>query len=207
MTRRQLSIAFAVMTLTSVPVWAQSGASGQPGPARLRGTIDAVAADSLEVTLRGGNKVHVAVPASVRTTYVIPAKMSDIQPNSYIGTAAAPQPDGSLKALEVQVFPPSMRGVGEGHRPYDLEGGGSTMTNGTIGTLVGTKDRVATVKYGNEEKKVLIPDDVPVISYEPTDRAALKVGAKVIINGQRSADGTVTAASISIGKDGLTPPM
>ena len=77
----------------------------------------------------------------------------------------------------------------------------------TIGNLVGTKDGVATVKYGNEEKKVLIPDDVPVISYEPTDRTALKAGAKVIINGQRSPDGTVTAASINIGKDGLTPPM
>ena len=63
------------------------------------------------------------------------------------------------------------------------------------------------MRYGNEEKKVLIPDDVPVISYEPTDRTALKAGAKVIINGQRSADGTVTAASISIGKGGLTPPM
>jgi hypothetical protein len=207
MTRRQLLTACIVTGLSSAPAWAQSGAGTQPGPARLRGTIDAVSGDSVEVTLRGGNKVHVAVPANVRTTYVIPAKMSDIQPNSYIGTAAAPQPDGSLKALEVQVFPPSMRGRGEGHRPYDLEGGASTMTNGTIGTLVGTKDRVATVKYGNEEKKVLIPDDVPVISYEPTDRTALKPGAKVIINGQRSADGAVTAASISIGKDGLTPPM
>src|SRR5689334_25091864 len=119
MMRRRLLTACAVMALTSAPAWAQSGASsGQPGRARLRGTIDAVSAESLEVTLRGGSKVHVAVPANVRTTYVIPAKMSDIQPNSYIGTAAAPQPDGSLKALEVQVFPPSMRGVGEGHRPY-----------------------------------------------------------------------------------------
>jgi hypothetical protein len=207
MTRRQLFITCAVLALTKAPAFAQSGAGTQPGPARLRGTIDAVNGDSLEITRRGGKKVHVAVPGNVRTTYVIPAKMSDIKPNSYIGTAAAPQPDGSLKALEVQVFPPSMRGVGEGHRPYDLEGGGSTMTNGTIGTLVGTKDRVATVKYGNEEKKVLIPDDVPVISYEPTDRTALKAGAKVIINGQRAADGTVTAASINIGKNGLTPPM
>jgi hypothetical protein len=207
MMRLQLLKACALLALTTAPVLAQSGAGGQPGPARVRGTVDAVSGDSLDVTVRGGNKVHVVVPAKVRTTYVIPAKMSDIQPNSYIGTAAAPQPDGTLKALEVQVFPPSMRGIGEGSRPYDLEGGGSTMTNGTIGTLVGTKDRVATVKYGNEEKKVLIPDDVPVISYEPTDRSALKVGAKVVINGQRSADGTVTAASISIGKGGLTPPM
>jgi Domain of unknown function (DUF5666) len=208
MTRRsRLLTACALLALTSAPALAQSGAGGQPGPARLRGTIEAVSADSLDVTVRGGNKVHVVVPANVRTTYVIPAKLSDIQPNSYVGTAAAPQPDGTLKALEVHVFPPSMRGTGEGFRPYDLEGGGSTMTNGTVGTLVGTSGRTATVKYGNDQKKVLIPDDVPVVSFEPTDRSALRLGAKVIINGQRSSGGTVTAASINIGKDGLTPPM
>jgi Domain of unknown function (DUF5666) len=207
MNRRELLSLSGVLALTSVPALAQSASGGQVGPTRLRSTIDAVSGDSLDVTVRGGNKVHVLVPANVRTTYVITAKLSDIQPNSYIGTAAAPQPDGTLKALEVHVFPPSMRGSGEGFRPYDLEGGGSTMTNGTVGSLVGTSGRVATVKYGNEEKKVLIPDDVPVVSFEPTDRSALKPGAKVIINGQRSPDGTVTAASINIGKDGLTPPM
>ena len=171
----------------------------------LTGHNNAVSRDSLDVTLRDGNKVHVVAPANVRTTYVIDAKLSDIQPNSYIGTAAAPQPDG-LKALEVGVSTQHPRG-GKGFRPYDLKGGGSTMTNGTVGSLVGTNGRIATVKFGNEQKKVLIPDDVPVVSFEPTDRSALKPGAKVIINGQRLPDGTVTAASINIGKDGLTPPM
>jgi hypothetical protein len=100
-----------------------------------------------------------------------------------------------------------MRGTGEGFRPYDLQGGGSTMTNGTIGSLVGTSGRVATVKYANGEKKVLIPDDVPVVAFEPTDRSALKPGAKVVINGQRAQDGTVTATTVIVGKDGLTPPL
>lgn len=73
------------------------------------------------------------------------------------------------------------------------------MTNGMVGTLVGTSGRVATVKYGKEEKKVLIPDDVPVVSFEPADRSAPKPGAKVIINGQRSADGrSLPEASTSV---------
>jgi len=159
------------------------------------------------VSVRSGGKVHVLLPGTLRTTYVVAAKLSDIQPNSFIGTAAAPQPDGTLKALEVHVFPPSMRGTGEGFRPYDLDGVGSTMTNGTVGSLVGTSGRVATLRYGNEEKQVLIPEDVPVVSFEPTDRSALKAGAKVVVNGQRAADGTVTVATVNIGKDGLTPPM
>ncbi len=205
--RNQLSrVLIAVIGLTGTAV-AQPAPSGQPGPARLRGTIEAASATELTLVTRRGGKEHVALPPVLRTTYVLAAKLSDIQPDSYIGTAAAPQPDGTLKALEVHVFPPSMRGSGEGFRPYDLEGGGSTMTNGTVGSLVGTNGRVATVKFAEGEKKVLIPDDVPVVLFEPTGRDAIKAGAKVVINGQRVADGTVTAASVNIGKDGLTPPM
>jgi hypothetical protein len=194
------------LAILSGAVLAQPAPPSQSGAARLRGAIDSVSDRAMDMTVRGGAKVHVLLPANVRTTFVVPAKLSDIQPNSYIGTAAAPQPDGTQRALEVHVFPPSMRGSGEGFRPFDLEPG-STMTNGTVGSLVTTDGRVAIVKYGNEEKKILIPDDVPVVSFEPTDRSALKAGAKVIVSGQRAADGTVTATSINIGKDGLTPPM
>ena len=206
-TPRRLLAVYVGLALISGAALAQPIPAAQPGPVRLRGTIEAASDDALDLLIRGGGKIHVLLPGTLRTTYVVAAKLSDIQPNSFIGTAAAPQPDGTLKALEVHVFPPSMRGAGEGFRPYDLDGGGSTMTNGTVGSLVGTSGRIATVKYGNEEKKVLIPDDVPVVSFEPTNRSALQVGVKVVANGQRGADGTVTVTAVNIGKDGLTPPM
>lgn len=205
--RRRFLAAYVGLALVSGAALAQPVSAAESGPIRLRGTIEAASDGALDLSVRGGSTVHVLLPGTLRTTYVVAAKLSDIQPDSFIGTAAAPQPDGTLKALEVHVFPPSMRGTGEGFRPYDLEGGGSTMTNGTVGSLVGTTGRTATVRYGNEEKKVLIPDDVPVVSFEPTDRSALKAGAKVVVNGQRAADGTVTVAAVNIGKDGLTPPM
>ena len=34
-----------------------------------------------------------------------------------------------------------------------------------------------------------------------------KQGDKVVVNGQRATDGSMTVASISVGKDGLAPPM
>lgn len=189
-------------TLLMKPVLAQ------PGPARLRGTIDGVSGDGLDMTTRSGTKAHILLSASVRTTFVIAAKMSDIAPGSYIGTAATREPDGTLRALEVHVFPPSMRGRGEGFHPFEVEGGGeATMTNGTVGNLVTATGRVATVRYGDGEKQVLIPDDVPIVSFEDADLSALKPGAKIIVTGSRGADGTVTAATINVGKDGLTPPM
>jgi hypothetical protein len=197
-----LAAALALAGLTSAGASAQQAAA----PARLRGTIDAVSGDTLQLTLRNHTKATAQLPANARVTWLTEAQPSDIQQGSYVGTAAVPQPDGTLKALEIQVFPPSMRGVGEGTRPWDT-GAGSSMTNGTVGSLVNANGRTITITYKGGEKKVVIPNDVPIVTYAPADRSALTPGAHVIVNGTRAADGTVTAANVSVGKNGLVPPM
>jgi hypothetical protein len=203
--RLLLTLAGAAFFAMSFGV-ASTHAQGTGTPARLRGTIDEVATDGLQLTLRDNTKTTVKLPANVRIVWLTEAQPGDIQKGSYVGTAAIPQPDGSLKALEVQVFPPSMRGIGEGTRPWDT-GPGSSMTNGTVGSLMSANGRVITITYKGGEKRVLVPDGVPIVTYEPADRAALTVGAHVLINGTRAADGTFTPISISVGKNGLVPPM
>lgn len=173
---------------------------------RLRGTIQSVAGDELQLTLRNSKKANVTLPQDLRVTWLLTAPIDDIQPGSYVGTAAIAQPDGTLKAMEVQVFPPSMRGVGEGTHPWDM-GADSSMTNGTVGSLVKANGRTITITYKGGEKKVVVPDNVPIVTYQPTDRTALTKGAHVLINGTRTADGSVVANYISVGKDGLVPPM
>ena len=86
-------------------------------PARLRGTIDAVSSTTLDLTLRNGTKAKVALPEGTRMTWLTVTNPAEVKTGSYIGTVTVPQADGSLKALEVQVFPPAMRGAGEGSRP------------------------------------------------------------------------------------------
>jgi hypothetical protein len=199
-----MMLAFAAGLCLSTSAFAQTPAAGTP--ARLRGKIDAVTADTIQLTLRNGTKESVKLPADLRVTWLTVAQPSEIKEGSYIGTAAVLQPDGTLKALEVQVFPPAMRGVGEGTRAWDL-GPQSSMTNGTVGSLVASTGRTITITYKGGEKKVLVPDDVPIVTYEPTDRAALTPGANVLINGTRAADGAVTAGNVSVGKAGLVPPM
>ena len=108
----------------------------------------------------------------MRLTWLTVAQPDNIKEGSYIGTAAVPQADGTLKALEMQVFPASMRGVGEGTRDWDL-GAGSSMTNGTVGSLVNANGRTITITYKGGEKKVVVPDDVPFVTYEPADRSGL----------------------------------
>ena len=202
MLSKRVLLTLAIGVSFAASAFAQSSGSR----ARLRGEIDAISGDTLHLNLRDGEKARVALPTNVRVTWITVAKPSDIAKGSYIGTAAIPQPDGTLRALEIQVFPPRMRGIGEGSRPFDLAPG-STMTNGTIGSMVSANGRTITITYKGGEKKVFVPDDVPFVSYAPAARSALTPGAHVIVNGIRSANGIVTANSVSVGQNGLVPPM
>jgi hypothetical protein len=177
-----------------------------PTPSRLRATIDSVTATTMTVTPRSGAPTTIALPPDVPVAAVTIAKISDIKPGSYIGTAAAPQADGTQKALEVHVFPPSMVGSGEGFRPWD-SAPNSTMTNGTVGDLVGSHGRTLTVKYNGGEKTVIVPEDVPIVSIEPGTRGLLTPGAHVIVFANKGTDGGLTAMRILAGEHGLTPPM
>jgi hypothetical protein len=88
-------------------------------PVRVRGTIDSVHAQTMTVTSRDGQKIALAIAPDVLVTAIIAANITDIKRGSYIGTAAVPHADG-VRAFEIQVFPDSMRGVGEGDHPWDL---------------------------------------------------------------------------------------
>jgi len=192
------------LALSLLLAGAASAADGTP--VRVRGTIDQVDGPVLQITGRTGEKLTVTMAAGVKIAEVSKIDISAIKPNSYIGTAAAPLPNGDLKALEVHVFPESMRGTGDGHRPFDL-GPNSTMTNGTVGSVVGSSDRTLTVKYEGGEKKVIVPADVPIVTFEPGSAADVKPGAKVIIFALKAADGSLSTDRVNVGKDGLTPPM
>ena len=88
-----------------------------------------------------------------------------------------PQPDGSQKAMQVMIFPESMRGTGEGHRPWDRPG--STMTNGTVDATVGSVDgQTFKVKYKDGEKMIVVPPDSVIRAYEIGSRDDLKPGAQ-----------------------------
>ncbi|CAB3765004.1 hypothetical protein [Paraburkholderia humisilvae] len=175
-------------------------------PTGVRGTITSFTGDDLKVHTRDGKDLDVKVPQDTAVRGVTLAKINEIKPNSYIGTAAIPQANGTLKALEVHVFPESMRGTGDGHRPWDL-GANSSMTNGTVGNVVVSNGRTITVNYKGGEKKIYVPEDVPIVALEPGDKSLLVPGAKVVLFAHKEADGSLTANFISAGKNGVTPPM
>ncbi|AYN28312.1 hypothetical protein M976_00966 [Buttiauxella ferragutiae ATCC 51602] len=174
----------------------------------IRGTIDSVNDHSVIITTRQGEKLDVVLTDKTKVNSISEAKISDIKPDSFIGTAAVQQADGTLKALEVHVFAPSLRGSGEGFNPFEsADGNVNTMTNGTVGKLVNSQGRTMTVKVKDMEKTVIVPDDVPVVLITPGSRNLLQPGTKVMVHAAKDDKGQLVARGISAGKNGLTPPM
>jgi hypothetical protein len=178
-----------------------------PTPTRVRGTIEAVDGNVLAVKSRGGEDVKLNMTGDVNVVGIARIALSDIKVGSFIGTTTVPGPDGSQNAVEVHVFPESMRGTGEGSRPYDLRPN-STMTNATVAeSVVGNDGHTLTIKYRGGEKKVVVTPETPVVTYVPADKSDLKPGAKVVAFMKKLPDGSLETSRVSVGRDGLTPPM
>ncbi|ACS87478.1 hypothetical protein [Musicola paradisiaca] len=182
-------------------------APAKPQPP-VRGTITAVTDSQLQLTDRSGQNIDAMLTAQTRVMSIAKANPGDIKPDSFIGTAAIPQPDGTLKALEVHVFDASLRGTGEGFRPWEsADGKSGTMTNGTVGKLVNSNGRTLTVTYNGGQKTVIVPDDVPIVTIAPGDRSLLKPGAHIVLFSRLDDQGKRVALAVSAGKDGTVPPM
>jgi hypothetical protein len=178
-----------------------------PTPSRVRGTIEAAEGDTLAVKARSGEDYRLHVNGDTKVVGITKISLSDIKVGSFIGTTTVPGPDGGANAVEVHVFPEEMRGTGEGSRPFDLRPN-STMTNATVAeSVVGNDRHTLLVKYKDGEKKVVVSPDTPVVTYVPADKSELKAGAKIIAFFKKLPDGSFEANRISVGLNGLTPPM
>jgi hypothetical protein len=175
---------------------------------RVRGTIEKVDGNVLTVKTREGQEVKVKLADNARVLGLDKASIDDVKQGSYVGVSAMPQTDGSQKALHVHIFLEAQRGLAEGFGPWDSRPN-STMTNATVDTLVtGTDGRTLTVKYKDGNKKIVVPPDAPIVKYVPGNKDELKPGAKVMVfAGIKQADGSIETPNISVGLNGLTPPM
>jgi hypothetical protein len=199
---RPLVIAAAVMASSLYAI-----AQQPPSPSRVRGTIEAVDGDVLAVKSRSGEDFKLHMAGDMRLVGITKISLDDIKVGSFIGTTTVPGPDGGANAVEVHVLPENMRGTGEGSRPFDLRPN-STMTNATVAdSVTGNDGHTLIVKYKDGEKKVVVSPETPVVTYVPADKSELKAGAKVIAFIKKLPDGSFEANRISVGLNGLTPPM
>jgi hypothetical protein len=199
--RIALAAAFAV---------ALAPALAQNAPvASARATIQTVSADgtALNVRTRAGEDRTIHLNPKTRFALVIPATLADVKPGSFIGVAALPGEGNELKAMEVHIFPEAMRGTGEGFRPFDLAPK-SSMTNGNISARVdATTGPKLTVTYKGGEQTIVVDPKTPIVALAPGAQTDLKPGAAIIARGPKQGDGSIDAAFVLVGKDGLVPPM
>jgi hypothetical protein len=173
----------------------------------LRGVIEKVDGRSVLAKSAKGEELKLNLADKVLVAAVVKASTADIKPGLFIGSGAMPQPDGSQKAIEVHIFAESMRGTGEGHRPWD-GAPNSTMTNGTVGvTVAGVDGPVVTIQYKDGEKKIIIGPNVPIVRYEIADTGAITPGAPfTAVATDKEADGSFDVSRINVGRDGASPP-
>ena len=126
---------------------------------------------------------------------------------TFVGTASMPQADGSLKSLELVIFPEALRGRGEGHRPWDLQPN-SKMTNGNVDAAVKAVDgETLTLSYKGGEQKITITETTPIVTFGPATVADITPGAVVFVPADKKPDGSIDAQAVVVGKDGVAPPM
>jgi hypothetical protein len=180
-----------------------------PPTVRVRGTIEMVHGELLTVKSRNGSTETINLAEKARVTAMVKASLTDIKVGDFIGVTAMPQPDGSQKAIGINIFMAAQRGVVPARfSPWDREPG-STMTNATVEAIVaGIKGQTMMVKYSNGEKKIIVPLNAPIVRFAPGNMGDLKPGAQIFIfAGKKMQDGTIMAGAIDVGRNGVAPPM
>jgi hypothetical protein len=181
--------------LFSAPAFAQ---------AHIRGTLTEVKDGTIGVQNLKGETVSIKLAGDAGLFLVTKADISAVQSGKFVGITSFEQ-DGKRVAREVHVFDDSLRGLAEGHYPWDLEAKPNMMTNANISKIdsVGA-DRVVKVEYKGGEQTISIPTDATVVSFVKAPADQLAVGRKVFIVMKKDVP---EAAAVVIGAEGIKPPM
>lgn len=212
---------FAAAAAPAAPAMAQDGptstsrdeAAAQPAPAQpavrqIRGVIQAVDGEMITVAQDGAPNV-IALQSETVISVLKPIAVTDIQPGAFIGTANVGRTDGAGTSLEVHVFPPEMRGTGEGH--HAVPGQKAMMTNGEVTNVVAdAKIQELDIRYAGPDgpvtRHVLVPPGTPVIAISRGDPSMLQPGVAVSVM-VASAPGGLVAIGFTLGEGGKPPPL
>jgi hypothetical protein len=227
--KRILGLAIAASALASTAAFAATGT-----PERLRGTIASATANSMTVDTYANKPVTITLTGNTKYLQVEKSDLNKIEKGSFIGTATK-DVGGTQVALEVVIFPPSMRGAGEGHYAWDkipdttLSAGAQTsssMTNGNVSAVstsvpdvnsAMTNGNVSAsrsqggvthlvVTYNGGQQDVLVPPTAPIVTYRPGTESLVAKGSDVFVKATQTGSGLV-ANAVAVGVGGIKPPM
>lgn len=177
----------------------------------VRGTLQAASENGLVVRTRTGEVLGLALKEGAGIFVTTPAGIGDIGQGDYVGLTSI-DAGGRRVAIGAHLFAPELRGLGEGHMPWDLVEGPNTMTNATVAEVreVG-QDRELTVSYGEggrtATQTIMLPPDVPLARLERAPRPdVLEAGRKVFVMVEAPRNGVPQAVAVVV-EQGAAPPM
>jgi hypothetical protein len=180
----------------------------------VRGTVASASPTQLVVATPTGN-VTVALAQPVQVYSRQPATLADVKDNVFIGVTTVKQPDGSERATEIHVFPEELRGLGEGSRMMNANGGGvgnrmtngavsnSRMTNGTTasrmsnGNVANANGSTLDVQYSGGSQRVTVPPNTAVTQIKATSKQ-LATGDQVVVPAKKGAGGSLSTNRVMI---------
>ncbi|KRB55092.1 hypothetical protein ASE04_05080 [Rhizobium sp. Root708] len=174
---------------------------------RVHGTVENLDGDTLKIKGSDGRDIAVKIADGLKVLGVKNASAADIKAGDFVGIGSQPTARGINGAVQVVIFPASMKGTGEGDRPWNVRPNGS-MTNATVANAVkDVNGQTVTLAYNGGERKVSIPDGTKIVALTSATRDDLRPGATVSAQGVSSGDQTLAADRLAVGLDGATPPM
>jgi hypothetical protein len=210
--------------LTAAALLVAATAAAEPAVQRVRGSVTTVADNVFSIHPADGADQQISTTADTKYLRVVKSSLDKVEPGSYIGTATKTV-GSNLVALEVLIFPPDMKGTGEGHYDWDnipdttRSGGGSThssMTNGNVAAVAAGKSpsvkssmtngnvasvaaqngtKQLTVTYNGGEQTITVPPTAPIVTFQPGMKSDLATGASAFV--LVATDGKSAAPSVA----------
>jgi len=176
----------------------------------VKGKLGAVTHDSISIQTRSG-VAHVEIKEPLTTYRQVPSDLSHVTSTSYVGVASVKQANGTEMATQIKIFPPELRGAGEGSAMMDAAPGAMThsrMTNGSVspvsamshsrmtnGTVQKGNGTTLVVHYQDGVEQVSVPASVPVTQVVP-GKVNLVPGDTIYAATTKQSDGALTTNKI-----------
>ena len=207
MPRERAALFAMVVSLVAATLVFALGASAQlPANVMLvRGTIDSAEAGALTVKTKDG-LTRVGITEKTAYVAVFAARLKDIRKGEYVGITARRGPGGGWQAVEVHIFPEAMRGLSEGHYPWDFPG--TTMTNAVVADVVQRVDGpLLTLAPQGQSVKIVVPRTATIVRIDLQKTGVFRLGAGTVVVASKGPDGSLTALRVYVGQGGVMPPF
>src|SRR5258706_1122260 len=187
--------------------WAQGKADA--ALSGVKGKLQSFTGSSLDIQAPSG-VVHVNIKQPLTTYKQMPSDLSHVTSTSFVGVASVKQADGTELAAQIKIFPPELRGAGEGSSMMDAAPGAMThsrMTNGSVsrpamshsrmtnGTVQKGSGTSLVVHYQDGAQTVSVPPNVPVTEAAPV-KMILTQGDTIYVATTGQTNGPLTTDKI-----------